>query len=420
MPRCGAPAHTTMDLYIDTETFSPINLKTAGLARYATQVEVMLVSWAVGDGPAYCWDVTTGDAMPPKLLAAARDCTRVLAHNAQFDTAVLEHALPDLAALLRGKWYCTLAQAQRHGLPGALYKLSLALRLPQDKQKDARGRDLIRMFCIQPKSGERSTRASHPQEWREFVQYATQDIVALRAAHRKLPTWNDTEAELAIWDWDRRVNLRGIAVDTQFARSAVRAADEAQGRLDKATKAIAGSALKRTTQRDKLLALLFAEYGVQLADLSADTVERRLADPELPEHAKDLLRIRLQASKSSVGKYNRILDMEVGGRMYYLLSYCAAYRTGRWAGAGFQPQNLPRPALKHAEVLVAIQAILEGAEAFVATLPHPTLATAGPDLKAADQDVLLYPALLACDSKWRRGSQGNVGSCVGWGASLAG
>lgn len=61
----------------------------------------------------------------------------------------------------------------------------------------------------------------------------------------------------------------------------------------------------------------------------------------------------------------------------------------------------------------------EGAESFVATLPRPTLASAGPDLKAAQEDVLLYPALLACDPNWRRGSQGNVGSCVGWGASLA-
>jgi hypothetical protein len=32
---------------------------------------------------------------------------------------------------------------------------------------------------------------------------------------------------------------------------------------------------------------------------------------------------------------------------------------------------------------------------------------------------MLYPALLKVLPNWRRGSQGNVGSCVGWGASLA-
>jgi hypothetical protein len=62
----------------------------------------------------------------------------------------------------------------------------------------------------------------------------------------------------------------------------------------------------------------------------------------------------------------------------------------------------------------------EGSAAFVATLPHPTLASAAPGFHADDKrEVMLYPALLRCLPNWRRGSQGNVGSCVGWGAALA-
>lgn len=61
-----------------------------------------------------------------------------------------------------------------------------------------------------------------------------------------------------------------------------------------------------------------------------------------------------------------------------------------------------------------------GAEAFVATLPHPTLATAAPSFVADEKrEVMLYPALVQCLPGWKRGSQGNVGSCVGWGSSLA-
>ena len=61
-----------------------------------------------------------------------------------------------------------------------------------------------------------------------------------------------------------------------------------------------------------------------------------------------------------------------------------------------------------------------GSAAFVATLPHPTLASAAPGFAADEQrEVMLYPALLQCLPGWRRGSQGNVGSCVGWGAALA-
>ena len=61
-----------------------------------------------------------------------------------------------------------------------------------------------------------------------------------------------------------------------------------------------------------------------------------------------------------------------------------------------------------------------GAEAFAATLPHPTLAQAGPDLVSDGKtEAHLWPALLQCSPGWKRGSQGNVGSCVGWGTSLA-
>jgi len=61
-----------------------------------------------------------------------------------------------------------------------------------------------------------------------------------------------------------------------------------------------------------------------------------------------------------------------------------------------------------------------GSAAFVATLPHPTLASAAPGFHADEKrEVMLYPALLQCLPGWRRGSQGNVGSCLGWGAALA-
>ena len=61
-----------------------------------------------------------------------------------------------------------------------------------------------------------------------------------------------------------------------------------------------------------------------------------------------------------------------------------------------------------------------GSEAFVSTLPHPTLASAAPGFTTDEKrEVMLYPALLQCLPGWRRGSQGSVGSCVGWAASLA-
>lgn len=55
-------------------------------------------------------------------------------------------------------------------------------------------------------------------------------------------------------------------------------------------------------------------------------------------------------------------------------------------------------------------------EQFVASLPHQTLATAGPNLVSDDRTVTLYQPLLQCMPEWKRGAQG-IGSCVGWGWS---
>ena len=353
-----------MILYIDTETYSPINLIAAGLAKYATQVEVTIVTWAVDDGPVHEWDVTRDPDMPPALRLAAEQCDVVKAHNAQFDSTVIEASLPELGKLLEGKWYCTMAQALRHGLPGGLDKLSTIFRLDTDSAK-IKGRDLVMLFCKPDKHGERATRLTHPQQWREFLAYAKRDIVAMRTFARKCPTWNDSPAELALWRLDQTINRRGIAVDVEFAKAAVRATTAELKRLGKRTEEITGGTVLRATQRDRLLALLFAEYGVDLPDLKADTIERRLEDPELPEFVKELLRLRQSSSKSSTSKYRRVLDMHVAGRMYFLLQYCAALRTGRWGGRNFQPQNLPRPKMKFEEILTAIEAVIEGAEEIV-------------------------------------------------------
>ncbi len=58
-------------------------------------------------------------------------------------------------------------------------------------------------------------------------------------------------------------------------------------------------------------------------------------------------------------------------------------------------------------------------EAFVASLPAPTLAQAGPNLRLDEKlDVFLGNYLLRLDPNWKRLNQ-PIGSCVGWGASHA-
>ena len=58
-------------------------------------------------------------------------------------------------------------------------------------------------------------------------------------------------------------------------------------------------------------------------------------------------------------------------------------------------------------------------QAFLRSMPKPTLAEAGPDLGLDEgRDVFLGAYLLKCDPGWKREAQ-KIGSCVGWGWALS-
>ena len=352
------------DLFIDTETYSrtPLN---AGLARYAAGGgEVMIVTWALDEEPVSCWDVTREEGVPQKFYDDLAKAKRLIAHNTPFDRTLLGCMRFWLMIGSRLPWYCTMNMALRHGLPGGLDKLSKIFKLADEDAK-IDGREFIQLFCKPTKDGKRNTRLTHPKEWAEFLKYATQDIRAMREIYFKCPSWNDSEFELELTEHDYIVNTRGIGVDVPFATAAVRACAAEQDRLGDTAKDMTSGYLDRATQRDRLLEFIFVEHGISLPNLKQDTVERRLDDPELPELLKELLRVRLAASKSSTSKYKRVLQRQVNGRLHFLLQYCGALRTGRWSGREFQPQNLKRPSKDFEDfdnVLAAIDAVKCGGE----------------------------------------------------------
>ena len=341
-----------MKLWIDIETRSRVPIRHGSVA-YSKGVEVIMVQLAIDDGPVEIIDMTTPHEDVSWVHDAAQRADEIWAHNAEFDRIQLETTSwwPKVPL---SKWRCTAALARMHGLPGGLDKLSTIFKLPQDEAKDKRGHQLILHFCIPNKDGKYNDRRSHPKEWAEFLAYGGQDVIAMRAIWRQCPKWNATPRMWAIWHLDQRMNERGVAVDLKLAEGAVAATTRAQRRLAARTEEATLGVVESTTQRNRLLAYL-ADFGVDLPDLTADTVERRLSDENLPEHIKELLRIRQQASKASTAKYRRALAQHVDGRLCNLLVFCGAMRTGRWAGRTLQPQNLPRPRHKASEIETAIR-----------------------------------------------------------------
>jgi DNA polymerase len=353
--------------FIDIETYSDTPIK-SGVHAYAEAAQIMLFAYAFDDEPVTVWDCTT--RMPDDLAGALCDhSVELVAHNASFERTLFAHAgsvIEREAARRIERWHCTMARALAHSLPGALGRLCEVLAVDTDKAKDKVGKQLINLFCQpRPKNMKvrRATATTHPEEWKRFVGYAGLDVIAMREVDRKLPRWNYQGRELELWRLDQRVNDRGVAVDLEFAHAAIAAATRAQASLAAQTSELTDGAVASATQRDALLAHILAEHGVALPDMQSATLERRVADPELPAAVRDLLLVRLQSSSTSVAKY-AVLGRVVSAdrRMRGLMQFCGAGRTGRWAHRLFQPGNLPRPTLDNDDIEFGIEAVKAGCE----------------------------------------------------------
>jgi len=354
--------------YHDLETRSPVPIKN-GTHAYLEHAEVMLWAFVDGDGTPLVWDLMSGsvwteaddadwrelplvkpDDAPTALTSILDDPTALIAfqNGGMFDFPVLLAKQPELIGLVpMERWRDTMVLAYLHSLPGALEKYGALLEFAEGERKLAdEGHKYINLFCKPRKDGGWNDRSTHPEEWRGFVAYAARDIVTMRRGRQTFPRWNDTPRQWELWRMNLRMNYRGFAVDLALADAAIEATDGAKATMAEEVYDITNGAVQAATQRDKLLVWLLETYGVPLPDMRADTLERRLNDPELPLEVKDLLRIRLRASMNSSAKYKTVKRaVSRDGRVRGTDQFRGAGRTGRDAHRLTQPGNMMRPTL---------------------------------------------------------------------------
>ena len=354
-------------LWIDLEAYSPINLKTAGAYRYAEEVEILLLAWALDDGPVHVVDMASGEHLPDELIRALRDeKTALVAHNAQFDRIMLLNARNSTASMRDAaqqlsRWQCTVAMALSHSLPPSLRALGEVLRLPESMLKLDSGSSLIHVFCVPDRSGKRTMPHDRPEQWVEFKRYAGGDIVAMRECYRKMPKWDWTPYDQKLWRLDQRINTRGFAVDVELAERAIELCKNANDDVSGATEVLTGGDVTAVTQRDKLLKHLLREYNIDLPDMRAATLERRIEDQDIPWAARELMALRLRGAKNSISKYRTVVKtVNTDGRIRGGLQFRGASRTGRDAGRLLQPQNLPRSQSKQGDIEAWIEAAKGG------------------------------------------------------------
>ena len=341
-------------LWLDLETYSETPI-TQGTYRYAETAEVMLVAYAFDDEPVEVIDLTAGGSLDNvQLLIDSAD--KVVIHNSNFDRTVLRC---NGVHVPLSKVEDTMAQALAHSLPGSLGALCDVLGVPQDKAKDKHGQKLIHLLTKpRPRNVKlrRATRETHPEEWAAFIEYARLDVDAMRDVSRRLPRWNSSGSERRVWLLDQHVNDRGIAVDVGLAEAALRAFQRSARSLAERAGLLTNGAVPSLTQAARFTAYL-KSIGYETPDLTKGTVAAALKG-DLPQHVRELLEIRQQASATSPAKYKVLINgVSSDSRLRGLLQYCGASRTGRWGGRLFQPQNLPRPTLKQDMINAGIDAM---------------------------------------------------------------
>lgn len=355
-----------MLLFNDLETYSETPIK-CGSYKYADDLkaEILLWGYAIDSAPAKVWQVQR-EPMPADLRGAierlreGREGDFHVWHNGlNFDLVFIRKVMPDFA-LSDAQAIDTMQIAYAHGLPGSLGDLCKIFSLGEDKAKDKDGARLIRLFCL-PRMDGRKTKETNPEDWERFVNYCRLDVEAERELYRRLPKTNLTVAERELSLIDREINHRGMLMDVELASAAVALMDKHAKTLQEKTSTLTGGDLDSTTRTQATIDYIKKTWGIELESLRKGEVEHLLDSPELPEPMKELLRIRLGAAKSSVKKFQSILDcVGADGRLRGCLQFRGAARTGRFSGRLFQPQNLARPTMKDAEINAAIDAIKGG------------------------------------------------------------
>lgn len=332
-------------LSIDIETKSSIEIGKAGLYRYAQSPDfgVLLFAYQMDEGLVEIIDLAQGEEIPRQVVEALQDpgITKH-AYNAAFEWYCLNTA--GYRTPLE-QWRCTMAHSLYCGYPAGLDATGKAVGLPQDKQKLAAGKALIRYFCIPCKptknNGNRTWNLPKhaPEKWELFKGYCRQDVVAEHNILRCLEQFPMPEEEERLWQMDVRMNAFGVRVDEELTDGALYI-DE-RSRQDLMGEAMGITGIDNPNSTVQLMEWL-EKNGTETDNLRKATVTDLLAG-QPADNVKRMLEIRQQLGKTSVKKYEAIRKAKgEDGRVRGLTQYYGANRTGRWAGRLVQMQNLPR------------------------------------------------------------------------------
>ena len=327
-------------LAIDIETRSSVDLGKLGVYKYAEAdgFRVLLLAYKFDDEPVEIVDIARGEEPPLRLLAGLTDSTITkTAFNASFERVCLDRWFKTTT----GPWECTMIKAWTFGITGGLALVGHRVGLPTDQEKLKVGKELIKLFC----AGKPVAPEERPLEWETFRDYCKQDVVAEAAIREKLERFTIPPQEQRLWEIDQKINDRGVRIDADFVVAALRIKDTMEDRLKDRFEELTG--FRDATRRAEVIKWIEQVTGIKVTSLT------KTALPELRETLADYpevleaIDIRFQLSRTSLAKYQVMLDtMGDDGRSRGNIQFFGAI-TGRFAGRLIQVHNLPQNHLKN-------------------------------------------------------------------------
>ena len=346
-------------LWIDFETKSACDLKTAGVYNYAQDIstEVLCMSYAFDDEPVQTWVpfCTDGEGCVQKNpfpVQVAQFTGQIRAHNAAFERLIFWYVLQINFKL--EQFYCTATQARANCAPGSLEDVGRFFGASM--RKDRRGAHLVRQCCIPP-----FNTALLP----ELYAYCEQDVRAMRAISLGLRQL--TSDELLDYHVNERINDRGVLVDVALARGAVKyAAQEVKDIQEIVVEVTRGAVptVRSPKMRDWVYERLDTEgRSLMLVEgkKSIDkTVRANLLTTDLDSDVREVIQCADDLWASSVAKFQRMADLAdvEDQRVRGAFVFAGGSATGRASSYGLQVHNFGRKCHKEPEAVRA--AIVEG------------------------------------------------------------
>jgi DNA polymerase len=330
-------------LHIDFETRSAVDLRTAGLHRYATDptTDVWCMAYALDDRDVDLFE--RGGVIGEDIWHYVVDGGLVCAHNVAFELAIWNNVMVPRygwPVLKPEQCVCTMAMAYSMSLPGSLENAAAAVGI--EDRKDQSGRRVMLQLSKPREVKPDGTLVwwDDPKKLDALYSYCKQDVAVERELHRRLRPLSDSERQ--VWLLDYRINQQGVAVDRDGVAAAIQVVEDEAARLNTAMREVTGGAVS-TCSAVGQLGDWIKWQGVKMDGVAKADVVDALAGDTLPERVEKALKLRQEAAKASTAKLKPMVSAAgADGRLRGMFQYHGA-ATGRWAGRLVQLHNMPRP-----------------------------------------------------------------------------